>query len=76
MVDGLPLKKKMTTSCPELAKTSLFTQNFSTLNDPRRITKANFQYPLEAILFLNISAIICGFTKWKEIVCFSEEKID
>ena len=66
----------MTTSGPELAKTSLFTQNFSTLTDPRRITKGNFQYPLEEILFLNISAIISGFTQWKEIVCFGEEKID
>jgi predicted transposase YbfD/YdcC len=66
----------MTTSGPELPKTSLFTQNFSTLTDPRRITKGNFQYPLEEILFLNISAIISGFTQWKEIVCFGEEKID
>jgi predicted transposase YbfD/YdcC len=66
----------MTTSGPKLPKTSLFTQNFSTLTDPRRITKGNFQYPLEEILFLNISAIISGFTQWKEIVCFGEEKID
>jgi predicted transposase YbfD/YdcC len=66
----------MTTSGPELSKTSLFTQNFSTLTDPRRITKGNFQYPLEEILFLNISAIISGFTQWKEIVYFGEEKID
>jgi predicted transposase YbfD/YdcC len=66
----------MTTSGPELSKTSLFTKNFSTLTDPRRITKGNFQYPLEEILFLNISAIISGFTEWKEIVYFGEEKID
>jgi predicted transposase YbfD/YdcC len=66
----------MTSSGPDLPKTSLFTQNFSTLTDPRRITKGNFQYPLEEILFLNISAIISGFTEWKEIVCFGEEKID
>ena len=66
----------MTTSGPELPKTSLFTENFSTLTDPRRITKGNFQYPLEEILFLNISAIISGFTQWKEIVYFGEEKID
>ena len=46
------------------------------MTDPRRITKGNFQYPLEEILFLNISAIISGFTQWKEIVCFGEEKID
>ena len=66
----------MTTNGPELPKTSLFTENFSTLTDPRRITKGNFQYPLEEILFLNISALISGFTQWKEIVCFGEEKID
>ena len=66
----------MTTNGLELPKTSLFTENFSTLTDPRRITKGNFQYPLEEILFLNISAIISGFTQWKEIVCFGEEKID
>lgn len=66
----------MTTSGPDLPKTSLFTQNFSTLTDPRRITKGNFQYPLEEILFLNISAVISGFTEWKEIICFGEEKID
>jgi hypothetical protein len=66
----------MTTNGPGLTQTSLFTHHFTTLKDPRRITKGNFQYPLEEILFLTISGIVCGFNEWKEIIFFGESKLD
>lgn len=66
----------MTANGPGLLKNSLFTLHFSTLTEPRRTTKGNFQYPLEEILFLNISAIVSGFKEWKEIAYFGEAKIN
>lgn len=58
------------------ASNSLFTTHFSTLKDPRRTTKGNFQYPLEEILFLTISAIICGWNDWEDIIYLGKTKLD
>lgn len=66
----------MTTSGPGTLSQSLFTQYFSTLKEPRRTTKGNFQYPLEEILFLTISSIISGwYEEWEDIVFFGENKL-
>ena len=66
----------MTTSGPEPQPQSLFTQHFKTLEDPRRTTKGNFQYPLEEILFLTISSIISGWhQEWEDIIYFGENNL-
>ena len=64
----------MTTQGPELNKT-YFEHNFSTLKEPRRTTKGNLLYPLEEILFLTISAVICGYTAWTSIEEFGKLKL-
>jgi predicted transposase YbfD/YdcC len=66
----------MTTSGSGTVPQSLFTQYFSTLQEPRRTTKGNFQYPLDEILFLTISSIISGWhEEWEDIVFFGENKL-
>jgi predicted transposase YbfD/YdcC len=54
---------------------NLFTKSFSKLKDPRRTNKGNYLYPLEEVLFLVISSIISGWSKWTEIEEFGNEKI-
>ena len=67
----------MTTNGPKTTSDSLFTQYFSTLKEPRRTTKGNFQYPLEEILFLTISSIISGwFEDWDDIIYFGENNLE
>jgi len=53
-----------------------FSKSFSTLSDPRRTTKGNYQYPLEELLFLCISAVISDAKSWGQIVLFGESKLD
>jgi hypothetical protein len=66
----------MTTSGPGTLSQSLFIQHFTTLKEPRRTKKGNFQYPLEEILFLTISSIISGwYEEWEDIVFFGENKL-
>ncbi len=66
----------MITSGPETLSQYLFTQHFTTLKEPRRTTKGNFQYPLNEILFLTISSIISGwFEEWDHITFFGENNL-
>jgi predicted transposase YbfD/YdcC len=66
----------MTTSGPAILSQSLFTQYFSTLKEPRRITKGNFLYPLDEILFLTISSIISGwYEQWGDISFFGKNNL-
>lgn len=65
----------MTSNGPIPTTSTLFTEYFKSLNDPRRTTKGNFQYPLEEILFLTISAIVSGWDDWEDIIYFGEAKI-
>lgn len=66
----------MTTNGPGAPSESLFTQYFSTLKEPRRTTKGNFQYPLDEILFLTISSIISGwYEEWEDISFFGENNL-
>jgi hypothetical protein len=52
-----------------VSKGSLFKSNFSSLKDPRRITKGNLIYSLEELLFLAISAVINGCDTFKSRQC-------
>jgi predicted transposase YbfD/YdcC len=65
----------MTTSGPESPK-NLFTESFSTLQDPRRTHKGNIKYSIEEILFLTLSAVISGCNTWCLIEEFGNLKID
>ncbi|MFV0507297.1 MAG: ISAs1 family transposase [Bacteroidales bacterium] len=54
----------------------LFTNSFSTLEDPRRTNKGYYSYPLIEILFLCISASLSGFSTWTDIALFGKEKLE
>lgn len=54
---------------------SLFEKSFSTLKDPRRTDRGHFYYPLDEILLLVISAVVCGYKDWELIAAFGQEKI-
>lgn len=64
------------TNDPKIDSESLFTHHFKTLKDPRRTTRGNFQYPLEEILFLVISATISGMDGWHDITMFGKTKVE
>ncbi|QZT38635.1 ISAs1 family transposase [Halosquirtibacter xylanolyticus] len=53
-----------------------FTKYFLPLEDPRRTQKGNFMYPLVEVLFLSLSAVLCGFQTNDDIQQFGELKID
>lgn len=53
-----------------------FESSFSTLEDPRRTTKGHYLYPLQEILLLTISGVLCGFKDWTTIETFGENKLD
>ncbi len=55
---------------------NIFSNHFTTLNDPRRTTKGNFYYPLQEILFLTICAVLSGFKEWTVIETFGNTKLD
>lgn len=65
----------MTTSGPTKSA-ELFTESFSTLQDPRRTTKGNIRYSLDELLFVTITGVICGYKEWEEIAEYGELKID
>jgi len=49
-------------------------KSFEELEDPRG--GYSIQYPLQEILFLTVSSVVCGHSEWEEIVDFGLEKID
>jgi predicted transposase YbfD/YdcC len=53
-----------------------FQESFCTLQDPRRTIKGNVVYSLEEILFLTISAVICGCNTWTSIAEYGRLKQD
>ncbi len=67
--------KKMTIHGPGYSDTT-FSLHFTDLEDPRRSSKGNFIYPLEEILFLSISASICGCKEWTSIEEFGNLKLE
>jgi len=67
--------KKMTISAPQ-SNQNFFKESFSILKDPRRTIKGNLTYSLEEILFLTISAAICGCNTWTSIAEYGRLKQD
>jgi predicted transposase YbfD/YdcC len=63
----------MTTSGPT-ESAQLFTESFSTLQDPRRTSKGNIKYSLDELLFVTITGVICGYKEWEEIAEYGELK--
>lgn len=53
-----------------------FNNSFSLLQDPRRLSKGNIRYPLEEIVFMVISAVVCGATDWTVISDFGKSQLD
>jgi len=56
--------------------TASFVAHFASLKDPRRTTKGNIIYPLNEILFLVISSVLCGHSDYICIEDFGEQNID
>lgn len=63
-------------STKEQSEIPSFTNFFNSLEDPRRIDKGNYFYPLQEILFLSISAVISGADGWTMIHEFGKAKLD
>ena len=66
----------MTATTGSNAYTALLLVHFQSLKDPRRTSKGNIIYPFIEILFLTISACICGCTDYVHIKDFGDENLD
>lgn len=64
------------TTQPPIEQITSFEYSFSSLEDPRRTTKGHYLYPLQEILLLTISAVLCGFKDWTTIETFGENKLE
>lgn len=51
---------------------NLFIAHFSSLEDPRRILKGNYHYPLTAVLFLIVTSVLCGYCENECIADFGK----
>lgn len=76
LTQGICVIKKMTNTLAQETETTLFKTHFSTLQDPRRTNKGNLQHLMSDILFLTISAMLCGITEWKQIPIFGKNQLD
>lgn len=65
-----------TTTQEEYTPLIVFKESFQSLKDPRRLSKGNILYSLEEIIFLTISASVCGCTAWTTIEEFGNLKTD
>lgn len=65
----------MTLSGPTTSA-NIFSESFSTLQDPRRTSKGNIQYSLDELLFVTITGAICGYQVWEEIAEYGQLKAD
>lgn len=61
---------------PSETKQSRFSEIFKNLQDPRRTSKGNILFSLDEILFLSISAIVCGANTWTGIARFGERQLN
>lgn len=66
----------METSQNSISKIALFKESFASLKNFRRINKGNIRYSINEILFLTLSAVVCGCNTWESIEEFGELKID
>lgn len=62
--------------CEDKIANNAFIESFSTIKDERKSTRRNFMYPLHEILFLSISAVLCGIESYAGMEVFGEAKID
>lgn len=53
-----------------------FSSIFSTIKDPRRTNTGNIKYPLDEILFLTVSSVICGYKDFVSVEEFGELNLD
>ena len=56
-------------------QSTLFHRVFNNLKDPRRIKKGNIRHEFSDIVFLVISAVICGGSNWDEIEMFGHNQL-
>lgn len=68
---GSVIKKNYKHSGP-----GLFTHCFTPPKDPRRINKGNIRHSLNEVLFVSISAVICGCVGLESIQLFGEQQLD
>lgn len=66
----------MTTVTGPEAKSTPFIKYFSELPDPRRENKGNFQHLLSDIVFLTISAMLCGVSEWSMVKIFGDSQLE
>lgn len=57
-------------------RTTLFEKHFSVLKDPRRIDRGNLRHRLIDVIFLTISAILCGAEDWETVKLFGDYQKD
>lgn len=67
--------KKMTELSGSQTSQTHFMTYFSELKDPRRTNKGNLQHQLTDIIFLTISAILCGAGDWVLVRDFGKSQI-
>ena len=58
------------------AYSASFVSHFALLKDPRRTTKGNLIYPLNEILFLVMSSVLCGHSDYICIEDFGEQNLE
>lgn len=66
----------MNTFFEENPRIELFKEKFTSLPEPRRISKGNYKYSMFEIIFLSLSAVISGCTTWELIAEFGTLKSD
>lgn len=66
----------MTDAQAPTSRKTLFTEAFKDLKDPRRTDKGNLKYLVEELLFLTISASICGANTWTAIELFGKKQLN
>lgn len=65
----------MTNLGPGYQENDLFIASFSNLKDYRRTNVGNFKYHLNEIIFLTISAVVCGYTTYELIAAFGKYEL-
>ena len=70
-----PIKKMIKKRSPN-AYSASFVEHFALIKDPRRTSKGNIIYPINEILFLVMSSVLCGYSDYISIEDFGEENID
>ena len=59
-----------------IEQSTSFETSFLPLKDPRRTNKGAFDYPLQEIILLAISSVLCGYSNWTSMVVFGESKLE